>query len=489
MMGAGAAHGAASFARRLRPIAVAVAAAALLATGLFASAAAASQVAWGTPEAVAEYGYGIRFRQPATLPADAARLEILIDEPGAAAPFVEEVAIDRTGPQAYTLDAATSLLLPNTRVGARWRVTSTDGTVDVGPRVTALYQDTRFDWRTKVGSIVRVHSYASDQSLVDDALKVGDEAVAKASKLLGVTETEPVDFFVYANEADFADLGGVTGREWVGGFALPETRTLFMWDEGDPAYFRTTVAHELTHVVFDTATKNPYHQPLHWLNEGTAAYLSEGYSPRYRREVEAALRDATIMPLEAIAGAFPTTSDRALLAYGESTSAVKYIVDTYGQEALAKLIRAYAAGVSDDEAFRTGLGVSLAEFEASWLDSLGATTPERYGPQSAPPGPVPSAWAQSGQATPTPATGRSAGPTATGATPAPSTAQTGAATPIPNGTGGGTSSRSPLEIAIVVAAFVLAIGAGAWLALRGHGRRPPPPPPSSWQPPVPPGPA
>ena len=351
--------------------------------------------------------------------------------------------------------------------------------------MTALYEDTRFDWQTRSGDLVRIHAYGSAESLLDEGLKVAEEAVAKASTLLGVTETEPIDFFVYANEADFADVGGQTGREWVGGFSVAEIRTLFMWDENDLPYFRTTVAHELTHLVFDTATYNAYHQPVHWLNEGTAVYLSEGYAPKYRRDVEAAVRDGTLMPLEAIASAFPTSSDRALLAYGESASAVSFIVDTYGQDALAKLIRAYAGGVSDDEAFRAGLGVSLAEFEAAWLESLGAKTPERYGPREAPPGPLPSAWAQSGEATPTPAPGESVSPTAAGTSPAPSAAPSATATPGGTGSDGG-GKGSPLEIALVVAAFVLAIGAGAWLALRGRGRRPPPP--AGWQPPAPPAP-
>ena len=51
-------------------------------------------------------------------------------------------------------------------------------------------------------------------------------------------------------------------------------------------WVEVVVPHELTHLVFDTATKNPYHEPPHWLNEGVAVYLSEGYSPSDRALVE-----------------------------------------------------------------------------------------------------------------------------------------------------------------------------------------------------------
>jgi len=47
-------------------------------------------------------------------------------------------------------------------------------------------------------------------------------------------------------------------------------------------------AHELTHLVFDTAVRNPYHYPPRWLNEGVATYLTEGFSPWLRTAVEAA---------------------------------------------------------------------------------------------------------------------------------------------------------------------------------------------------------
>jgi len=74
-------------------------------------------------------------------------------------------------------------------------------------------------------------------------------------------------------------------------------------------------------------------------------------------------------------------------------SAVDFIVRTYGRGALVGLIRSYAKGVSDDEAFSTAFGVDTAGFEAAWLKDLGATAPVRLGPVPAPVGPLPSGWA------------------------------------------------------------------------------------------------
>ena len=59
------------------------------------------------------------------------------------------------------------------------------------------------------------------------ALRIGEQAIKDASALLGVTETDPIDYFVYADTNAFYDVLGPAIRENVGGIALPEIRTLF----------------------------------------------------------------------------------------------------------------------------------------------------------------------------------------------------------------------------------------------------------------------
>ena len=99
----------------------------------------------------------------------------------------------------------------------------------------------------------------------------------------------------------------------------------------------SSIPHELTHLVFATAVDNPYHAPPHWLNEGLAVYLSQGYDRATGRWSRRRRRPA-IMPLAALDGQFPTTADRFSLAYAESVSALDYLIRTYGQAAMVTLI-------------------------------------------------------------------------------------------------------------------------------------------------------
>ena len=367
--------------------------------GLVGPVAAADPVSFGSPTSSSSFGKSIEFVQPVTLAAVPSRVELLLKTPGAAGPNVVDVPAP-TAAGSQTLRSATDLtqghIYPNTTFVARWRVTDPSGKTWLGPEVTQLYADDRVAWQTLDGKVVRAHWYVGDAAFGRKVLQIGDNAIADTSKLLGVTETTPIDFYVYGNQAKFYDALGPGARENVGGEAHADIRTMFALitpAEIGASWVETVVPHELTHLVFATAIANPYHEPPHWLNEGLAVYLSEGYAQSYRTSVGDAVQSRSIIPLAGLAGAFPTAYERFFLGYGESVSAVDFIVRTYGRPALVGLIRSYAKGVSDDEAFTTAFGVDTAGFEAAWLKDIGATAPVRLGPAPAPIGPLPSGWA------------------------------------------------------------------------------------------------
>ncbi|MGZ6339776.1 MAG: peptidase MA family metallohydrolase, partial [Candidatus Limnocylindrales bacterium] len=301
---------------------------------LFAPAAAvvsaAPAVTFGPPSATATWGKGIDFVQPVVASA-LTRVEILVDYPGLAGPLVSQVPTSGGGQLTFTVDASKGEVLPNTTLTARWRLTRAGEPPTVGPPVSATYRDTRFQWRTKMGSIVRLHWYQGDDAFAARAVQLGDGAVKKAADLLGVTETQPIDFYVYADQNAFYDALGPGTPENIAGEAHPEIRTMFGLITPDAvatSEVARVVTHELTHLVFDTATRNPYDEPAHWINEGVAVYLSVGYGSDDRAAVAQAARDGTIMPLPSLSGRFPTTYDRLLLAYSEAVSAIDLLVRT-----------------------------------------------------------------------------------------------------------------------------------------------------------------
>ena len=450
------------FSGRAAALAAALAIVALAAGpgGLRPAAAAAPIATFAPPTGTFEFGTSITFSDAITLASAPKRVELLLSQPGSIGPSAIEVP--NPGPGQHTvsdvIQIADGHVYPNTTFSARWRVTDPDGTQELSSSMTLSYLDTRFDWRTKVGSIVRVHWYDGDDAFGARALAIGEKGIANASALLGVTETKPVDFYIYAANQPFYDALGPGTRENVGGLANAQIRTLFALitpDEINDAWVGTVIPHELTHLVFNTAVDNPYHAPPRWLNEGLAVYLSEGYTPSWRASVADAVDSGGIIPLDGLIGQFPTTADQFTLAYGESVAAVDFMIRRYGKPALVTLIRSYAAGVSDDEAFTAALGVDTAGFSAAWLKDLGVAAPKAYGPQPAPPGPVPPGWDGSAAA----------------ASGAPASSAAGSVEPLPTTVAPQPGSPNDSTAGVIAAALALLAAGLAFLVVRAWRRR------------------
>jgi hypothetical protein len=352
---------------------------------------------WGDPTLAGSFDKDLVATQPVTLDAVPDRVEVLVTTADDPAPLVTEIPAPSGAGFTrleYRVAPADGPFLPNTPIRVRWRV-AIDGVVSLGPEAKTVIVDDRFDWQTITGDIVRVHWYEGDRAFAERALRIGDRAVKETADLLGVTEDQTVDFFIYADQDAFYDALGPGTRENVGGQANADIRTLFAHippSSIDDAWVENVVPHELVHLVFDTAVKNPYHFPPRWLNEGLAVYLSVGYDAGDRNAIDGAARRGELIPLSGLAGQFPTSGDRFGLAYSESVSAVDFFVRAHGRDALVQLIRSYADGRTDDEAFTAAIGMDVGEFNDAWLADEGAVAPAPYGPQPPPAGPLPQAW-------------------------------------------------------------------------------------------------
>lgn len=421
-----------------------------------ATAARAASVTFGTPTYDAQYDQAIEFSVDLTATEPLERVELWLRFPDTIGPYIVSVN-DPGGTGRRTLHHTLDLtgsghIVPNTRFQATWAAYPSGASQPVTSDVLDVnYQDTTQDWRTVKGDIVTVHWYDGSRAFAEQALAIGEQAIADTSSLLGVTETKPIDFYIYADDTAFRDALGPGTRENVGGEAHADIRTLFALitpSEINQPWVGTVIPHELVHLVFDTAVNNPYRFPPRWVNEGLAVYLSEGYGSRDQTMVANAVASGDLMPLVALTGQFPTEPSLTSLAYAESVSAIDYLVRTYGKTALVSLVKAYKDGLTDDEAFTRALGADVATFQSGWLAELGANPPQRYGPQPAPSGPVPEAWASPSTST--------AAPPAAIASPssAPSVSAVGGAV-------GGGSASSGSDGSIMVALMILGLVAVA----------------------------
>lgn len=278
----------------------------------------------------------------------------------------------------YSRDLADGFVPPNTPVAYQWRAVA-GSELTVSPERTLLYDDDRagLDWTSaRIGSAT-VHWYGDNQAIARRFGDLAGAAADAAADLLGHALAGPIDIFVYDSREDFLGAVGPESREWIGAATYPHLRTVYMWlGAGTTAYLETTIAHEVTHVVFHDATDNPFHEPATWLNEGVATW-SELRNADTERDLvqQEAGTDRGLMAFAALTDQFPIDSRDANLAYAEATTMVDLIIGDYGTQAMAAIADAYRAGATDAEAVEAGAGQSFDQLRGDYFASFGVSEP------------------------------------------------------------------------------------------------------------------
>lgn len=353
---------------------VAVVFVAALAMGMPARAAGFS--GFGATQASEQYGKTITFT--VQLPGGAPQqLDLLLDigiEPDST--FVAPV--QASGTQAsYVWDASKQYMTPNTPISYRWRATNLANVTEsaVG---SIRYADNRpgLDWHSAQMGDATIHWYGSSEAIARHFGDLTGGAVSRAENLLGHSLDGPVDIFVYVSRSDFFGALGPGAREWTGAATFPGIRTVFMWLGGGASdYLDRALVHEVTHVVFYDATRNDFHAPPLWLNEGFAVW-----SERQNADEEAATVRSDVssglINFSAMTDAFPIGTRGSSLSYAEGTTMVDRIIHTYGASALSRVTAAYRNGATDDEALRVGTGVAASQLYADYFRSFGAAEPK-----------------------------------------------------------------------------------------------------------------
>ena len=332
------------------------------------------------------------------------------------------------------------------------------------------YRDTSQDWKTLKGDLITVHWYAGRRGVRAQGARhrrAGGHATPPA--LLGVTETEPIDFFIYADETAFRD--GARARAPARTSAARRTRTSGRCSRSssptaiDDPWVGIVVPHELTHLVFDTAVENPYHVPAPLAQRGPGRLPVGGLrlgrpEPRSRTPS----RRGDLIPLVGARRAVPDgpRQDVPRLRGGRVRDRLPRARRT-GRDALVALVLAYKDGLTDDEAFTKALGRRPRDVPGGLARRTSAPSRRSSsGPQPAPPGPLPSGWsgaAPDGVPDPIAPTSR---PGATARAPEmrarqPAAADAGASTPLLVG-------GLALVVGVVLVGLVIA-------ATRGRGGR------------------
>ena len=219
------------------------------------------------------------------------------------------------------------------------------------------------------------YSIEFERQDVDTARLVGtviDECWDDVARAVGAdSQSAPVRVLIPGTLDEFRNLAGGNDKRWVVGVAVHPHSLIAVKPPRMLApslkSIRQTVRHELAHIMLSRAS-NVGNMPR-WLNEGIAMRVSGETGAMAEWRIAGAVLRRALIPLDKLDRHFPASHEGASLAYAESLSVVNHIADTYGEEALLKLIR----NLQDQDlntALASSLGVDLNTLSEQWIGTV-----------------------------------------------------------------------------------------------------------------------
>lgn len=277
-----------------------------------------------------------------------------------------EFKLDQTKPINY--------FPPGTELEYWWKITDTAGNELKTDRQTLLYLDNRYDWQKLENERLAVYWYEGGDNFGQALFDRANQALDTLASDVGIALEDPIKIFIYADHGDLLDAISTSSQEWTGGVAFSEYGVVVIGIAPSQLNWGLdATTHEMSHLVIHQATDNPYGDLPRWLDEGIAVYNEnqEQLDDDFRGIFEDAVRDNELMTLRTLSSPFPADPIQANLAYGQSGAMVKFIIDTYGTDAMARLLEIFGEGAIYDQALQEALGVDTDGLDNAFRASLG----------------------------------------------------------------------------------------------------------------------
>lgn len=269
----------------------------------------------------------------------------------------------------YTHLISDYTLRPFSQVTYHWEISLVDGQVYTSPPTRFFYDDNRFNWRELGEKPFRVHWSEGDLAFAQNVLDTTQNGLSRIQALLPLPAPAHLDIYVYPDARSLQPALQTGAQEWVAGHAAPDLGVIVVSLPEGPEQrllMQQRLPHELMHIMLYQYTRQGYKELPTWLNEGLAS-LAELYpNPDYPLALQDAAERDSLLPLETLCHPFPRDAYNALLAYAESASFTRYLLDTHGAPGLQDVVTAYANGLDCQSGVEAALGRGLEQLERDW---------------------------------------------------------------------------------------------------------------------------
>jgi hypothetical protein len=312
--------------------------------------------------------FSVSFNSPAAEEQVRLRYEVAPDGTGASG--IADCSGSETISCTYTLQSGRGIfIIPGAEITYHWEIEDADGNTLSTPDKLYVHEDTRFDFRTVSAGNVTVYYHSGTEGEADGVLAAAIETLNTIGALEQVQVSFPVKIFLYETAAEMqpaiAPSGG-RGVQVLGEVVYSDTAMV----SADVETLDIT-RHEVAHIVTREATKGPF-GIAGWLNEGISVYAQREPLAGHEGALEAAIRGDRVLTFAGLnSSATGGVASTVGLYYGQSGAIVRFLVETYGAEKFAELLRTFKSGATQDDAFEQVYGLNALGIENAWRESVG----------------------------------------------------------------------------------------------------------------------
>ena len=320
-----------------------------------------------------EFPAGVTFTISFNAPAEVkeARLRYHLAPDGTGASGVAECTSAAAVSCSFTLTSGRGIvIIPGAEVTYHWELTDSAGNKLSTADSKYVHEDTRFTFKTLQRDSITLYYHAGGESAAQAVLDAAAETIDRVSRLEKTEVTFPLKVFLYATAEEMqpaiAPGGPGRGVQVLGEVVYSDTAMV----SADVATLDIT-RHEVAHIVTRQATKGPFDVPA-WLNEGISVFSQSRPLEGHDSALQSAIRGDRVLSMrELSSSASGGVGATVGLYYGQAGSIVKFLVETYGEDKFALLLKTFKDGSEVGKAFQAVYGFDQYGLENEWRTSVG----------------------------------------------------------------------------------------------------------------------
>ncbi len=269
----------------------------------------------------------------------------------------------------FQVDLSENPLRAFSRVEYRFEVGYKDKQIITSPSGYVDYIDDRFEWQSRQEGPFTVRWYEGDVPFAQKILDVAQVGLEHIGTLLPITNTDPIEIYVYPNADDMQETLLLAHSDWVAGHTDPDLGVILVTLPPGPEQqllSEQRIPHELMHVLLYRSLGDLYTILPTWLNEGLASLAELLPNTDYDVLLDSGFEKGKLLPMTYLCKNFPHEASGTLLAYAQSASFVSYLHTKYGADGLQSLVIQYANGVDCENGAQNALEASLTQLDQQW---------------------------------------------------------------------------------------------------------------------------